>query len=342
MTRNKVLTLFRNIPSRVGSNMFYKVLTSVYLFDFLDRMCSTGYPGEWYSILEKELDGLISGFGSFDKTFDFSMNDFESWSVGAKEERFDKRTGKVYSDLWKDFGKKEFFAQALGNLKERLDKNGIDISSVKDALDDGCGSGRYSFALKSLGCGRVKGVDISSEALELARKMNPFSAKEVSFEEGSVLELPADDKSFDFVFSNGVLHHTTDIAKGLREIFRVLDDGGSCWLYLYGGKESLFWDIVDICRSLLAHVPQEYTQSLMRNMGYPPGRIFHRADFFYVPVNNRYFASEVESMLRAAGFKKFKRLRRGAAHDWDEIIHGNPDIDPYIFGEGEMRYLVNK
>ena len=341
MMRKKILKLFDTAYPRIGPSIFYRALISIYLFDFLDRLRATGYPRGWYSMLERELTRLISDLNNFDKLFDFSMNSFHP-RVEREKADFEKRTGRVYFDLWKDFGKKEFFAQALSALKERFEKNGISVSSVKEALDDGCGSGRYSFALKSLGCGRVKGVDISDEAVGLAEKMNPFFPDEVSFAQASVLELPFEDASFDFVFSNGVLHHTKDDKKGLKEIYRILKDGGRCWLYLYGGKESLFWDIVDLCRKLLSTVPQAYTQSLMRNLGYPPGRIFHRTDFFYVPLNKRYFACEVETMLKEAGFGSFKRLKRGAAYDWDEIMHENPGIDPYIFGEGEMRYLIAK
>ncbi len=340
--RTKTLSLFDSFYGKISPSMFYRTIAAIYLFDFLDRLRARKYPRDWYSILERELDGLISNFSFFDRSFDFSANDFAAWSETDKNFDIEKKTGKVYFDLWKNFGKEEFFAQALSALKDRFEKNGISVSSVNDALDDGCGSGRYSFALKRLGCARVKGIDISAEAIELARRMSPFPADEVSFTQGSVLKLPFGDESFDFIFSNGVLHHTKDDKKGLKEIYRMLKDSGRCWLYLYGGKESLFWDIVDLCRKLLSTVPQGYTQSLMRDMGYPPGRIFHRTDFFYVPLNKRYFASEVEAMLKDTGFGNFKRLKRGVQYDWDEIIYENPGIDPYIFGEGEMRYLVSK
>jgi ubiquinone/menaquinone biosynthesis C-methylase UbiE len=322
--------------------MFYRALAAVYLFDFLDRLRALGYPANWYSILENDLDRLISSADMFDKLFDFSRNDFKFWSDENRKKDFEERTGRVYFDLWKDFGKEEFFKEALGNLKERFEKNNISVAGVNDALDDGCGSGRYSFALKSLGCAKVTGIDISPDSVELAGKMNPFSQQEVGFMQGSVLKLPFEDHSFDFVLSNGVLHHTKSTEDGIKEIHRVLRNNGACWFYLYGGKESLFWDIVDFSRKLLEGVPQIYTQSLMKSMGYPPGRIFHRTDFFYVPVNNRYFASEVELMLKSAGFNDFRRLKRGVSYDWDEIIHQNPNIDPYIFGEGEMRYMLYK
>ena len=97
-----------------------------------------------------------------------------------------------------------------------------------------------------------------------------------------------------------------------------------------------------MCRRLLADVPQSYVQHLMRVMGYPPGRVFHRVDFWYVPIGRCYLESEVIGMLRETGFSRFRRLKRGVGFDWDEIIHEHPDIDPYIYGEGEMRFWVIK
>ena len=342
MSKDKVLKLFESTYEKIGANYFFRVMTAVYLFDFLDRLRVKKYPSGWYSLLDEQLKQLVVNFDFFTVSFDFSQNGFQNWKNSTSDQGVEFRTGKVYSDLWKDFKNEELFEQTFDILKERFEKNNILLSSVKLALDDGCGSGRYSFALKRLGCEAVRGIDISREAVELARKINPFGLNEVSFTQGSVLDLPFDNETFDFVFSNGVLHHTKDDRKGLSEIYRVLKPGGKCWLYLYGGKDSLFWDIVDFGRKLVSEIPQAFTQSLMSVMGYPPGRIFHRSDFLYVPLNKRYFTKEVEEMIVSAGFSDFRRLNRGVEYDWDEIIYSNPGIDSYVFGEGEMRYLIEK
>ena len=107
------------------------------------------------------------------------------------------------------------------------------IVLTASVLDAGCGSGRYSQALKTLGSAMVTGVDISPNSVEFAERRNrhPDTVKYVT---GSVLDLPFDDDSFEFGFSNGVLHHTTDTLKGLSELSRVLQKGSYCWLYLYG------------------------------------------------------------------------------------------------------------
>lgn len=342
--RKKALDLLQSIRPESADTFLTHVLASVYLFDFLDRLRLQKFPADWLAILEKELQTLSSTTRFLSRGFETSGNSFDAWRAETTtDDDIQAKTGEVYFNLWKNFSKDEYYAQAFGLLAERFQKNNITVDGIGKALDDGCGGGRYSLALRKLGCAQVVGIDVSPNSVAFANQMNPFPAEEVNFINGSVLDLPFEAEEFNFVFSNGVLHHTYSTETGLAETYRVLKPGGRCWLYLYGGKESFFWDVVDFCRGLLLdRVPQHYTQAVMKVMGYSPGRIFHRSDFFYVPINNHYFAAEVEEMIRQAGYSDFQRLHRGAEVDWDEIMHQNPHIDPYLYGEGEMRYLLTK
>ncbi len=340
--RQKTLSLFNNYYSQIGENYFIRLLSAIYLFDFLDRLKIKGFPSNWYNLLEKELSELINVSNFINNSYENSLNSFDKWDNDVAVKDIQAKTGEIYFNLWKDFKKEEYYIQAYNLLKERLEKNNIFLSGVTRALDDGCGGGRYTLVLKKLGCSFVIGIDASLNSIKFAKKMNLFNKSEVYFTASSVLELPFESEFFDFVFCNGVLHHTQSTEQGLKEIYRVLKKGSYCWLYLYGGKASFFWDTVDLCRKLLTSVPQQYTQTAMKVMGYPPGRIFHRTDFFYVPINNRYFSSEVEELIENTGFINFTRLKRGAEHDWDEILYNNSSIDPYIYSEGEMRYLIFK
>lgn len=339
--RVQVLSLLEKHTMLLGRRShFARAFVAIWMFDWLDKLRLQGFPAEWYEQLEQGLDGMHALLNTIEGSFEWSLNGFQEWST-IPEGDIQLRTGKVYADLWKNFNAQEYFGRAKALLEERFAKNDVSVQGVQHALDDGCGSGRYTIALQYMGCQRVTGIDISADAIELAEKRNPI-ADAVSFQRGSVLELPFADSTFDFVFSNGVLHHTLSTEQGLSEIYRVLQPGGACWLYLYGGKNSLFWDIVDSCRVLVMDIPQHYTEALMKVLGYPAGRVFHRLDFFYVPIHRRYYAGEVEAMILEAGFTSFRRLHRGVVHDWDEIKRDNPHMHPYIYGEGEMRYWLEK
>jgi len=341
--KKQVLSLFDAYKQKLNKDDYYiRALVATYLFDFLDRLRLNNFPKNWYDILEKDLR-QISEYADFLKdSFDLSKNNFDSWNDDNNEKNIELKTGKFYFNLWKKFTNEEYFEQATEYIKERFEKNDITVNDMDYVLDDGCGGGRYTIGLKNLGFKKIVGLDISQDAIDFAKKMNPYP-EEVSFIQGSALDLPFEDETFDFVFCNGVLHHTTDTEKGIKEIYRVLKPNGKCWLYIYGGKGSLFWDIVDFAREILGEVPISYTYDFMQLRGYPPGRIFHRLDFFYVPSHKRYYISEMEKMLKDAGFSNYRKLKRGVVFDWDEIIYNNPDIDPYVYSlEGEMRYLIEK
>jgi len=51
--------------------------------------------------------------------------------------------------------------------------------------------------------------------------------------QGSALDIPYADNSFDMVFSHGVLHHIPEIDRAQREIARVQCPGGELVLMVY-------------------------------------------------------------------------------------------------------------
>jgi ubiquinone/menaquinone biosynthesis C-methylase UbiE len=91
-------------------------------------------------------------------------------------------------------------------------------------LDIGVGLGAFGTLFEDLGAS-VTGVDISPRMLELARRDHPHW----SLLEGHFLALPVADAAFDAAISAFAFHHleTEERPQALREIFRVLRDGGA-------------------------------------------------------------------------------------------------------------------
>lgn len=99
-------------------------------------------------------------------------------------------------------------------------------------LDAGCGIGVFTryYARKGFD---VHSIDISAQSLEWTRKsLEIFSLKAKLFE-GSVENLPFEDNFFDYVVSNGVIHHTPNTEKAVREFLRVLKPGGRASVAIY-------------------------------------------------------------------------------------------------------------
>ncbi|TAN37289.1 MAG: methyltransferase domain-containing protein [Verrucomicrobia bacterium] len=108
-------------------------------------------------------------------------------------------------------------------------------------LDLGCGTGRDVFILSKLvgEKGRVIGVDMTDEQLEVANRHRDSMAKKfgfaksnVVFKKGYIEELDTlgiADESIDVVVSNCVVNLSFNKQKLLSEIFRVLKPGGELY-----------------------------------------------------------------------------------------------------------------
>jgi SAM-dependent methyltransferase len=93
-------------------------------------------------------------------------------------------------------------------------------------LDVGCGSGWATRLIaKRSTRGRVVGIDISDEMIELARSSSA-TLSNVSFKVASAETLPFGDAEFTHAFSMESLYYYSDIRDALKEIARVLANHG--------------------------------------------------------------------------------------------------------------------
>jgi ubiquinone/menaquinone biosynthesis C-methylase UbiE len=99
-------------------------------------------------------------------------------------------------------------------------------------LDMGCGGGWLSRRLAKLVTeGRVVGIDISDEMIRHARRTS-VDLNNLMFVTGEVAEIPWQPNFFSHVISVESSYYWPDPAVGLKDIFRVLSDGGSAWVLI--------------------------------------------------------------------------------------------------------------
>ena len=99
-------------------------------------------------------------------------------------------------------------------------------------LEVGCGIGVDSVQLAKCGFD-VTAVDLTENALEVARENAKRAGVTIDFRLGNAEGLDFPDATFDAVYSFGVLHHTPDIEKAVSEVHRVLKPGGIAYVMLY-------------------------------------------------------------------------------------------------------------
>jgi SAM-dependent methyltransferase len=126
------------------------------------------------------------------------------------EREYELQTHRAEDRHWWYQGRRRVLERAIARLG---------LPSDARILDAGCGSGRNMVDLARHGA--VTGVELSAASAELARAR---AAGEVI--EGSVMDMPFDDGSFDLAVSLDVIEHLADDVAALAELRRVTAPGG--------------------------------------------------------------------------------------------------------------------
>jgi len=109
--------------------------------------------------------------------------------------------------------------------------------------DIGCGTGQLACFL-ALKRRRVLGIDYSERSLALAETLKErLALPTVEFRRLNLLDWDLPENAFDFVFCNGVLHHTSDPYRGFCNLVRITKPGGRLVVGLYNryGRLMLLW-----------------------------------------------------------------------------------------------------
>jgi glycosyltransferase involved in cell wall biosynthesis/SAM-dependent methyltransferase len=207
-------------------------------------------------------------------------------------------------------------------------------------FDMGCGSGRWA-RFVAPETGTLHCIDASVDALDVARR-TLAGQENCTFHEASVDQLPLPPASMDFGYSLGVLHHVPDTQAGLRACTDLLRPGAPFLLYLYYALDNrprwfrAVWRASDTGRlaisrlphpaklaltsiiALFVYLPLSRLAGLFARVGADADRIplsTYRESSFYTlrtdaldrfgtRLEKRFTASEIRSMMGAAGLER--------------------------------------
>jgi len=109
--------------------------------------------------------------------------------------------------------------------------------SGKRIVDIGCGAGRYTYGLLSLGA-QVTACDQSLSGLEQTRRLCKPFVERLTCKQINLLTWNEEDQ-FDMAFCFGVVHHTGNTYLAIRNVARKIKPGGKLFLMVYGFPERL-------------------------------------------------------------------------------------------------------
>ncbi len=229
--------------------------------------------------------------------------------------------GPEFLDLWMDV--------VASHVKDQ---------TIKMILDLGCGTGRFTEALRARFDAEVIGIDPSKKMLEQARRKQ--LEDRIRYEAGRGESIPLPNKSVDLIFMSMIFHHLDDPALAARECRRVLRGGGTA-LVRTGIRERIssypYVDFFPASRPILEEVLP--TNTFMRE-------VFEAAEFRLVtcelvtqeisPSYAAYaekLAAGADSVLARLSRRDFdagmQALRDHAAHSDGEAVF--EPIDVFVF-----------
>jgi SAM-dependent methyltransferase len=152
-------------------------------------------------------------------------------------------TAALYSHIWSTGSPDAPPHPAhLEAMEEALGKS---VVQGKMGLEAGSGSGNDTTAIAMRHPSvEIISLDISEGVYHTYHRTTGLS--NVHVVRASVLAIPLKSDIFDFAYSYGVLHHTTDPEGGLREVVRVLRRGGVVSLYLYEDHADNPWKAIPL------------------------------------------------------------------------------------------------
>lgn len=137
-----------------------------------------------------------------------------------------------WSDATRAAAYVDLFAQASDQAIPALLES-VEATRDLKVLDLCCGQGNVSAALVALGC-EVVGADFSPAMIALAEAR----VAGARFVEADAQDLPFEDNRFDAVISNFGICHVPDQPRALKQVRRVLRDGGRFGMTVWCGPDT--------------------------------------------------------------------------------------------------------
>ena len=255
--------------------------------------------------------GLLTGY-------DINRNDtgtlYGKYSFGNEYERMlstegiDSITPFIQGDLKK------------AGLLNDFDKRNLNVMDV--------GTGRQSVILAKLGAKSVQHYDISKEHVNRFKKLleSQYSQYDIKTANKDLCLDDVPSEKYDFVYLNGIVHHFSHTANGIRNCARATTENGRMWMYFYRSG-SFKWFVVSMARKLINSADidrmffffsQLYGCGDLKN-----NNVSYLMDDYFVPYIHLYSPFQYMEFMNKLGFevRGSNELDPLTEYDHDSLHH---------------------
>ena len=169
-------------------------------------------------------------------------------------------------------------------------------------LEIGCGMGLHTQTMAAAGA-EVTAIDLTSTAVEATCRRLALMGLRAHVLQCDAENLPFTAGTFDFVWSWGVIHHSSRTARIVREIARVLNKTGACRVMVYN-REGMPARICFIRDYVLrgGFLKQSFEETLYRSSDGFSARFYVREQFedifraFFKDVSSEVYGQESDAI----------------------------------------------
>jgi len=173
----------------------------------------------------------------------------------------DGDTREKFGNQWRRWGGREkVFGRDVAGHREHW--SNLCQAEVKEpgffdgrvVLDAGCGHGMYVQVFQAEGARLVIGLDLTADGVAHARTRTR-DLPNVQIVQGDILNLPVRPGVIDYVWSIGVIHHTSSPRRAFHNLARTMSPGGytDIWVYPVG---SWAWEAANkVLRGVTTRLP---------------------------------------------------------------------------------------
>ena len=191
----------------------------------------------------------------------------------------EKSTADRFGYEWKNFPRlSPLYEKQFLDWISPVDK---DFLKGKVVLDAGCGKGRHLRLASHFGAEIVIGIEVG-EAIEVAYA-NTRDLPNVQLIQADICHPPL-RRSFDYIYSIGVLHHLSQPKDGFKALSGLLKTGGTMSIWVYGreGNGWIIYFINPFRRFLTSKMPL----SILKIVSFPIAFLLYSlCKLLYKPLN---------------------------------------------------------